>query len=192
MLRGTCRRRVARMTCSSACSPKRGNRPPAGTKPGDASVIYRSGTITIQGSNSTGIFAGVQASGSAEITTLPGTTIIVSGNNPGDPLDPAIAADLYGTAADGRKIMVDAASTIMMHGSRAPDSSLTNDPIGIRALSRSRRFRANLRELHRPRHYDRGRAGLRHPCSCPQRRRSRHQQRRHHDSFVGADHDKRR
>ena len=105
--------------------------------PGDASVIYRSGTITIQGSNSVGIFAGVQASGSAQITTLPGTTIIVSGNNPGDPLDPAIAADLNGTAADGRKIMVDAASTIMMHGSRAPDSSLTNDPIGIRALSRS-------------------------------------------------------
>ena len=105
--------------------------------PGDASVIYRSGTITIQGSNSVGIFAGVQASGSAQITTLPGTTIIVSGNNPGDPLDPAIAADLNGTAADGRKIMVDAASTIMMHGSRAPNSSLTNDPIGIRALSRS-------------------------------------------------------
>ena len=126
------------MTCSSACSPKRGQ--PASQpvpKPGDASVIYRSGTITIQGSNSVGIFAGVQASGSAQITTLPGTTIIVSGNNPGDPLDPAIAADLYGTAADGRKIMVDAASTIMMHGSRAPDSSLTNDPIGIRALSRS-------------------------------------------------------
>jgi hypothetical protein len=109
----------------------------AAGQPGDASVIYRSGTITIQGSNSVGIFAGVQTSGSARITTLPGTTIIVSGNNPGDPLDPAIAADLNGTAADGRKIMVDAASTIMMHGSRAPDSSLTNDPIGIRALSRS-------------------------------------------------------
>ena len=89
-----------------------------GTQPGDASVIYRSGTITIQGSNSVGIFAGAQANGSAQITTLPGTTIIVSGNNPGDPLDPAIAADLNGTAADGRKIMVDAASTIMMLGSR--------------------------------------------------------------------------
>ena len=98
----------------------------AAGQPGDASVIYRSGTITIQGSNSVGIFAGVQTSGSAQITTLPGTTIIVSGNNPGDPLDPAIAADLSGTAADGRKIMVDAASTIMMHGSRAPNSSLTN------------------------------------------------------------------
>ena len=109
----------------------------AAGQPGDASVIYRSGTITIQGSNSVGIFAGVQTSGSAHITTLPGTTIIVSGNNPGDPLDPAIAADLFGTAADGREIRVDAASTIMMHGSRAPDSSLTNDPIGIRALSRS-------------------------------------------------------
>jgi hypothetical protein len=109
----------------------------AAGQPGDASVIYRSGTITIQGSNSVGIFAGVQTSGSAQITTLPGTTIIVSGNNPGDELDPAIAADLNGTAADGKKIMVDAASTIIMHGSRAPDSSLTNDPIGIRALSRS-------------------------------------------------------
>ena len=105
--------------------------------PGDASVIYRSGTITIQGSNSVGIFAGAQANGSAEITTLPGTTIIVKGNNPGDPLDPAITAEIFGTAAAGKKITVDAASTIMMHGSRAPDSSLTNDPTGIRALSRS-------------------------------------------------------
>ena len=63
--------------------------PRRATNPGDASVIYRSGTITIQGMNSVGIFAGAQANGSAEVTTLPGTTIIVSGNNPGDPLDPA-------------------------------------------------------------------------------------------------------
>ena len=108
------------MTYSSACSPKRGKRrrPPAANNPGDASVIYRSGTITIQGSNSIGIFAGAQANGSAEITTLPGTTIIVSGNNPGDPLDPAITAELDGTAAAGREITVDAASTINMFGSR--------------------------------------------------------------------------
>ena len=92
----------------------------AAGQPGDASVMYRSGTITIQGTNSVGIFAAAQRSGSAEITTLPGTTIIVSGNNPGDPLDPAIAAEINGTAADGRKIMVDAASTITMYGSRVP------------------------------------------------------------------------
>ena len=109
-------------------------------QPGDASVMYHSGTINVQGSNSVGIFAAAQGNGSAEITTLPGTTIIVSGNNPGDPLDPAIAAEIFGTAAAGKKIMVDAASTIHMFGSRAPDSSLTNDPIGIRALSRARRI----------------------------------------------------
>ena len=110
----------------------------AANNPGDASVIYRSGTITIQGSNSVGIFAGAQANGSAEITTLPGTTITVRGNNPGDPLDPAITAEIFGTAAAGKKIMVDAASTIQMFGTNAiPNSSLTNDPVGIRALSRA-------------------------------------------------------
>ena len=37
--------------------------------------------------------------------------------------------------------MVDAASTINMFGTNAmPNSSLTNDPVGIRALSRARRM----------------------------------------------------
>src|SRR4029079_2660037 len=71
-------------------------------QPGDASAMYHSGTINVQGSNSVGIFAAAQGNGSAEITTLPGTTIIVHGNNPGDPLDPAIAAEIFGTAAAGK------------------------------------------------------------------------------------------
>ena len=104
---------------------------------GDASVIYRSGTINIQGSNSVGIFAGAQANGSAEITTLPGTTIIVSGNNPGIPLDPAITAEIFGTAAAGKKIMVDAASTIQMFGTTHSRFQYYQDPVGIRALSRA-------------------------------------------------------
>ena len=52
-------------------------------------------------------------------------------------MDPAIAAEIFGTAAAGKKIMVDAASTIQMFGTATPDSSVTNDPIGIRALSRA-------------------------------------------------------
>ena len=50
---------------------------------GNASVIYRSGTINVQGKASNGIFAGA-AIGTAQVTTLPGTTIIVSGTIPGD------------------------------------------------------------------------------------------------------------
>jgi hypothetical protein len=101
----------------------------------NSSVIYRSGTITIQGSNSVGIFAGAAANGSAEITTLPGTTIILIGN-PGSPTDPGITAEISGTAAAGQKITVNAASTIKVFGDVPGDSSLFNDPIGIRALSR--------------------------------------------------------
>jgi outer membrane autotransporter protein len=100
-----------------------------------ASVIYRSGTITIQGSNSVGIFAGAAANGSAEITTLPGTTINVIGP-PGTPTDPGITAEISGFAAAGQKITVNAASTITVLGDVPGDSSLFNDPIGIRALSR--------------------------------------------------------
>ncbi len=101
----------------------------------NSSVIYRSGTITIQGSNSVGIFAGAAANGSAEITTLPGTTINVIGP-PGTPTDPGITAEISGTAAAGQKITVNAASTIKVLGDVPGDSSLFNDPIGIRALSR--------------------------------------------------------
>jgi hypothetical protein len=100
-----------------------------------ASVTYSSGTITIQGSNSVGIFAGAAANGSAEITTLPGTTINVIGP-PGTPTDPGITAEISGTAAAGQKITVNAASTIKVLGDVPGDSSLFNDPIGIRALSR--------------------------------------------------------
>ncbi len=57
---------------------------------GNASVIYRSGTINVQGRASNGIFAGADGNGTAEITTLPGTTIIVSGTNPGESIRPSL------------------------------------------------------------------------------------------------------
>ena len=71
---------------------------------GNASVIYRSGTIDVQGRASNGIFAGADGNGTAEITTLPGTTIIVSGTNPGEStptqsLTAGISAELGGAAA---------------------------------------------------------------------------------------------
>ena len=43
----------------------------AAGQPGDASVIYRSGTITVQGSNSIGIFAGVQRTGRPKLPPCP-------------------------------------------------------------------------------------------------------------------------
>ena len=44
---------------------------------GNASVIYRGGTINVQGNFAAGIFASTDV-GSATITTLPETTIVLS------------------------------------------------------------------------------------------------------------------
>jgi outer membrane autotransporter protein len=106
---------------------------------GDASVRYRRGTIDVQGNFANGIFA--FAGGSATIITDPGTTIIVSGTNPGDssptqPVKPGIDAESgAGTAAGGQTVTVTAASTIMAFGTVAPDSNKFNNPVAIRALS---------------------------------------------------------
>lgn len=109
---------------------------------GNASVIYRSGTIDVQGRAANGIFAGASGDGSAEITTLPGTTIIVSGTNPGDstptkPVTAGMSAELGGAAALGSAITVNAASTIDMFGTVTPNASIFGNPVGIRALSKA-------------------------------------------------------
>jgi hypothetical protein len=109
---------------------------------GDASVTYHSGTINVQGRASNGIFAGPD-NGSATVTTLPGTTIIVSGTNPGEStptqtVTAGISAELsFSTAAAGKKITVDAASTINTFGVVTPNASIFGNPVGIRALSKA-------------------------------------------------------
>src|SRR5260370_31622832 len=108
---------------------------------GNASVIYRSGTISVQGDFANGIFAGADNDGSAEVTTLSGTTIIVSGANPGDssptqPVKPGIDSESDGgAAAHGKTVTATVASTIMMFGTATPDPNIFNDPVAIRALS---------------------------------------------------------
>jgi hypothetical protein len=109
---------------------------------GDASVVYRSGTIDVQGRASNGIFAGASGQGSAEITTLPGTTIIVSGTNPGQTtptqsVTAGMSAELGGAAALGSTITVNAASTINTFGTVTPNASIFGNPVGIRALSKA-------------------------------------------------------
>jgi hypothetical protein len=114
----------------------------AGGGDGNASVIYRSGTINVQGKASNGIFAGTD-NGSPTVTTLPGTTIIVSGTNPGDSaptqtVTAGISAELSsGTAALGKAITVNAASTINTFGVVIPNASIFGNPVGIRALSKA-------------------------------------------------------
>ena len=96
----------------------------------------------MQGRASNGIFAGA-GNGTAEITTLPGTTIIVSGTNPGEStptqtVTAGIDAELVsGTAALGSAITVNAASTINMFGVVTPNASIFGNPVGIRALSKA-------------------------------------------------------
>ena len=58
---------------------------------GDASVIYRSGTINVLGNFTSGIFASADV-GSATITTLPGTSITVSQQFSTDTLQPGVDA----------------------------------------------------------------------------------------------------
>jgi autotransporter family porin len=109
---------------------------------GNASVIYRSGTINVQGKASNGIFAGTD-NGSPTVTSLSGTTIIVSGTNPGEStptqtVTAGISAELSsGTAALGKAITVNAASTINTVGVVIPNASIFGNPVGIRALSKA-------------------------------------------------------
>jgi hypothetical protein len=106
---------------------------------GSAFVRYRSGTISVQGNFASGIFAG--GGGSAQVVTDSGTTIIISGANPGDsspsqPVKPGIDAESAGgTAAAGQMVTATVASTILMSGTPSPDPNLFNNPVAVRALS---------------------------------------------------------
>jgi outer membrane autotransporter protein len=107
---------------------------------GDASVLYHGGTISVQGNRPRGIVAWAEGDGSASVLTDPGTTIIVSGANPGDssptqPVKAAVAVQLdSATAANGRSLTAIVASTIMNLGPAAPDTNIFNNPVGIRTI----------------------------------------------------------
>jgi hypothetical protein len=108
---------------------------------GDASVTYRSGTINAFGDTPRGIVVWAQGDGSASVTTGPGTVINVSGsNNPGVTPDQLVGAGIIlqlnqATAANGRAITADVASTITNFGAATPSLNFFRDPSGIRALS---------------------------------------------------------
>ena len=97
---------------------------------GDASVIYRSGTINVLGNFTSGIFASADV-GSATITTLPGTSITVSQQFSTDTLQPGVDAfSSSGTAT------ATVASTILINGNpTVPTTNYKSNPTGIRATS---------------------------------------------------------
>jgi hypothetical protein len=97
---------------------------------GNASVIYSSGTINVQGNFTAGIFASANV-GSATITTLPGTSIIVSQQFSSDTLEPGVDAfSANGNATDN------VASTILINGGPAvPATNYKSNPTAIRAAS---------------------------------------------------------
>ena len=97
---------------------------------GDASVIYRSGTIDVQGNFASGIFASADE-GSAAITTLAGTSIIVSQQFSTDTLQPGV--DAFSTSGTATATV---ASTILINGSpTVPTTNYKSNPTGIRATS---------------------------------------------------------
>jgi hypothetical protein len=107
-----------------------GGVPPGTPGVGNASVIYRSGTIDVQGNFASGIFASGNA-GSARIETLPGTTIVVSQELSSDFLQPVIDAFSSSTAATDI-----VASTITINGSpMALSTNFRSNPTGIRATT---------------------------------------------------------
>jgi autotransporter family porin len=108
---------------------------------GDASVTYHNGTINAFGDTPRGIVVWAEGDGSATLTTDPGTVIMVSGtNNPGVapptlPVAAGIALQLdQASAANGRAITANVASTITNFGAATPGAFFRN-PTGIRALS---------------------------------------------------------
>jgi outer membrane autotransporter protein len=109
---------------------------------GDASVTYHSGTINVFGNRPRGIVVWAEGDGSATVTTDPGTFIIVDGtNNPGvDPRTLPVKAGVAvqtdsATAANGRSLTANVASTILNFGPATPDTNIFNNPVGIRTIS---------------------------------------------------------
>jgi outer membrane autotransporter protein len=98
----------------------------AGGDGGNATVIYRRGTIDVSGSDSAGIFA--SGGSGATITTLPGTSIIVSSLEL-----PEVGIDAF---ADNGNAKATVASTIQINGpSAVPTTNYKINPTGIRAQS---------------------------------------------------------
>jgi hypothetical protein len=96
---------------------------------GNASILYRSGTINVQGPGAAGIFASAET-GSATIMTLTGTTIMVSPEFPTDIAE--VGIDAFSTNGNTTDTV---ASTIQVSGQLAPNSDYRNNPTGIRATS---------------------------------------------------------
>ena len=97
---------------------------------GNASVIYRSGTINVQGNFAAGIFASADL-GSATITTLAGTGITVSQQFSTDTLQPGV--DAFSTSGTATATV---SSTILINGSpTVPTTNYKSNPTGIRATS---------------------------------------------------------
>ena len=95
---------------------------------GNAFVIYRSGTINVQGNGAAGIFATANV-GSATIETLTGTSIIVSQEFPSDAPQPGV--DAFSTNGNATDTV---ASTILINGNPAvPTTNYKSNPTGIRA-----------------------------------------------------------
>ena len=109
--------------------------------PGNASVTYSSGTLSVFGSKPRGLVVWVQNDGSGSLTTSPGTVITVnSSDNPGVvaptlPVKAAISLQLdEATAANGRSLTANVASRITTTGTTAPGGFFSN-PNAIRTIS---------------------------------------------------------
>src|SRR5215472_9233429 len=114
---------------------------------GNATVLFDKGTLTVQGRNAAGIFAGNGDGGGGVVTVVtgPDTHIIDSGTNPGEStptlgLTPGITAESGGLAAAGGKITETVASTIEMFGPSTPaapfpqPNSILNYPVALRSI----------------------------------------------------------
>ena len=109
---------------------------------GNASVIYRSGTINVQGRASNGIFAGAEDRDGPSYHPARHHDHRQRHEPGGKHSDPDCDGGnhcriISGTAALGSAITVNAASTINMFGVVTPNASIFGNPVGIRALSKA-------------------------------------------------------
>jgi hypothetical protein len=99
--------------------------------PGDASVAFNSGTLTVNAVRPRGILSWVDGNGSATATTATGTVINVSGTERGGPGVYVFSG--FETATAANKLTADVASQITSVGPATTNPS--NLPIGIKAVN---------------------------------------------------------
>lgn len=136
---------------------------------GNATLLYDKGTLTVQGRNAAGIFAGNGDGGGGVVTVVtgPDTHIINSGTNPGEStptlnMTPGITAEIGKHCCGGWQD--NGNRGVNNPDVRQADCGCQFFEQSCRSSVYSQGRRAGFPYLHRRGHYDQRRGWHRHPC----------------------------